>query len=88
MTFAPVLCRRNPVPSNSFISTPVRDSRPSANSASCPLPSRYSAMRLTAYGEFVSMGNVRRLIMILRWTQLVCAEMLDTTHFQSAPVHT
>ncbi len=83
MTLAFVLCSRKPVPSNSFIRQPVRESRPSAKSTSRPLPWRYSAIRLTAYGEVVSMGNVRRLIMILRCNQLVSADVLDTTNFQS-----
>ena len=71
------------MPSKIFINVPVREIRPSAKSTRRPFFSRNSAMRLTAYGDEVSMGNVRRLIMIFRWSQLVSAELLETTNFQS-----
>ena len=71
------------MPSNIFINVPVRESRPSANKTSRPLACKCSAIRLTAYGESVSMGKVRLFNMILRCTQLVSAEILETTNFQS-----
>src|SRR5450631_3919681 len=82
MTRAFVLKIKNPVPSNSFIKSPVRDRRPSAKSTSRPPPLRNSAMRFTAYGEPGSTGNVLWLIINFRCSQLVCAERLDVTNFQ------
>src|SRR5712671_4681621 len=88
MTFAWVLNNKKPVPSNSFINDPVRESRPSAKRARrCPL-CKYSAMCFTAYGEVLSIPKVRELIITLRCNQLFCAVVLDVTHFQSSSTDT
>ncbi len=41
-------------------------------------------MRLTAKGEFISTGKVRRLIMTRRWNQLASAVVLEVTKRQSS----
>jgi len=79
---------RKPVPSKSFIKSPVRDSRPSANSTSRPPPCRNSAIRFTAYGEAGSMGRVWRLIMIRRCNQLVSAVRREVTTLHRSSRHT
>ena len=45
-------------------------------------------MCLTAKGEFMSTGKVRRLTMTSLWTQLVSAVVLEVTKCQSSPRHT
>ena len=84
MTLGRVLKIRKPVPSKSFINEPVQERRPSGNSTSRPPFWRYSAMRLTAKGEFMSTGKVRRLIMMRLWSQLISAVVLEVTKRQSS----
>src|SRR5439155_14747944 len=49
---------------------------------------RYSAMCFTEYGEFMSTGKVRRLIMMRRCTQLRSAVSRDVTNRQSSSKQT
>src|SRR5438477_9888058 len=83
MTFARVLKIRKPVPSNNFINDPVRESRPSGKSTNRPPLFKYPAIRLTAYGDSISTGKVRRLTMMRRCAQLILAEVIEVTNRQS-----
>src|SRR5215472_16761191 len=87
-TLAPVLKMRKPVPSKSFINEPVTESRPSGKSTKRPPRCKYSAMCLTAKGEVISTGKVRRLTMTSLWNQLTSAVSPEVTNRQSSSRHT
>ena len=88
MTLGRVLKMRKPVPSKSFINEPVQVIRPSGNRTRRPPFWRYSAIRLTAKGEVMSTGNVRRLTMMRLWNQLSSAVVLEVAKRQSSSRHT
>src|ERR1035438_7585685 len=87
MTLGRVLKMRKPVPSKSFINEPVQVRRPSGKRTSRPPFFRYSAIRLTAKGEVMSTGKVRRLTIMRLNEQLMSAVVLEVTKRQSSSRH-